>query len=118
MVQYDKLPTGWLVGWRCSKKGKSTKIYTGPGGASYTTLKSAASAAGVTGRVLHPMQRPSVPPLPTVEAQRAAIVPTMREVNAARASTSVDSDQDTLTVSERLSRARKTPNRLEERSDF
>ena len=116
MVQCDKLPTGWLVGWKCSKKGNSTKFYTGPSGASYTTLKRAASAAGVTERVLHPTQRPSVPPQPTAEAQRAANAPTMREVNAARASTSVDSDQNTLKVSERLSRARKEPDRLKARN--
>ena len=113
MVQCIKLLAGWLVGRKHSRAGTTTKLYVGPSGAYYTTLKSAVSAAGVAGGVLHPTQRPSVPPLPTVEAQRAAIVPTMREVNAARASTSVDSDQDTLTVSERLSRARKAPSRLE-----
>ena len=88
MVQCLKLPTGWLVGWQHSRTGTTKKFYVGPSGTSYTTLKSAVSAAGVAGGVLHPTQRPSVPPLPTREAQRAAIAPTMRKVNAARASTS------------------------------
>ena len=79
-----------------------------PDGTNYITFKSAASAAGVTGGVLRPQRQPSVPPPLAMEAQRA-VTHSMREVNAAKTSSSVNFDQETSTVSKRLSRPRVAP---------
>jgi hypothetical protein len=124
MAQHAKLPKGWMVGSKDTKR-TSRKFYISPDGIFYASFKSAVSAAGFIEGTLEPQQQqPSVPPPLTMRAQRAAapiarqptappslavraqreVTPTMREVNAAKPSSSVNSGREPSTVSERLSR--------------